>query len=97
EGASVTLNCSYSTSSPGPRLFWYQQFPSSAPQFMVMTGAGTSSTLYQKSNLFTDRFSSKADKELTMFVISSLKVSDSATYHCALQPTMCHFQGTSCT
>ncbi|CAB1326170.1 unnamed protein product, partial [Coregonus sp. 'balchen'] len=41
EGESVTLSCSYDTSSDNILLYWYQPYPKLAPQFGDSSGDGT--------------------------------------------------------
>jgi len=41
EGESVTLSCSYDTSSSSVRLYWYRQYPNRELQYL-MTQAGVS-------------------------------------------------------
>ncbi|KTF92794.1 hypothetical protein cypCar_00040222 [Cyprinus carpio] len=85
EGSSVTLSCSYSSAQ---YLFWYRQYPGSAPEFLVMLFYGAKDA--KKSDV-DPRFTAKPNKEKQNHVdleISSAKVTDSALYYCALTPTV---------
>ncbi|KAF4117476.1 hypothetical protein G5714_002029 [Onychostoma macrolepis] len=84
EGSSVTLSCSYASALS---LFWYRQYPGSAPEFLVtLTYRATEA---KKSDV-DPRFTAKPNKEKQNHVdleISSASLSDSALYYCAMEPT----------
>jgi len=85
EGSSVTLSCSYSSAYT---LYWYRQYLGSAPEFLVLILDGVKDV---KTSDVDQRFTTKIRKENQNRVdleISSAKVSDSAVYYCALQPTV---------
>uniref|UniRef100_A0A9J8AYG8 Immunoglobulin V-set domain-containing protein n=1 Tax=Cyprinus carpio carpio TaxID=630221 RepID=A0A9J8AYG8_CYPCA len=73
-GPSLTLSCSYSSAHS---LFWYRQYPGSAPEFLVtLTYRATEA---KKSDV-APRFTAKPNKEKQNHVdleISSAKVTDS--------------------
>ncbi|KAK0151627.1 T cell receptor alpha variable 3 [Merluccius polli] len=74
QGDKVTLSCNYSSADS---FFWYLQYPSSPPQFLIKE--------YDKPT----RFTLKKDEGRQMFhlEISSVVVTDSALYYCAVRPT----------
>uniref|UniRef100_A0A3B1IQN2 Ig-like domain-containing protein n=1 Tax=Astyanax mexicanus TaxID=7994 RepID=A0A3B1IQN2_ASTMX len=74
EGKSVTLKCSYETSSEYVYLYWYRQYPNRALQYLLRRG---------RLDAEVNETDNKVDLE-----ISSTAVSDSALYYCALQPTV---------
>uniref|UniRef100_A0A672Q6U4 Ig-like domain-containing protein n=1 Tax=Sinocyclocheilus grahami TaxID=75366 RepID=A0A672Q6U4_SINGR len=85
EKETVKLSCSYSTSN---YLYWYRQYPGSAPEFLELILDGTTKT--KKSDV-DPRLSVKLTKQEQKHVdlkISSAAVSDSALYYCALRPTV---------
>ncbi|KAK0142917.1 T cell receptor alpha variable 3 [Merluccius polli] len=75
QGDKVTLSCNYSSAN---YFFWYLQYPSSPPQFLIKE--------YDKPT----RFTLKKDEGRQMFhlEISSAVVTDSALYYCAVRPTV---------
>ena len=75
QGDNVTLSCNYTSSN---NLFWYRQFPSSPPQFLIKE--------YQKAFRFT--FKKEEERNMFHLEISSAVLTDSALYYCALQPTV---------
>ncbi|KTF83248.1 hypothetical protein cypCar_00022195 [Cyprinus carpio] len=85
EGSNVTLSCSYSSAD---YLYWYRQYPGSAPEFIELILDGTTSP---KKSEVDPRLSVKLIKREQKHVdleISSAAVSDSALYYCALRPTV---------
>uniref|UniRef100_A0A8C1B4K9 T-cell receptor alpha/delta variable 26.0 n=2 Tax=Cyprinus carpio TaxID=7962 RepID=A0A8C1B4K9_CYPCA len=44
EGESVTLSCTYDTSSNNILLYWYRQYPNKDPQYLLYKGSITSQT-----------------------------------------------------
>ncbi|MBN3287728.1 TVA84 protein, partial [Polyodon spathula] len=87
ETEDTTIHCKYDlTSSSTPYLFWYIQDPNQAPQLIL-------SEYSQAEDLpprFQNRFSPSPDKtEKTFHLnITAAVLSDSATYICALSPTL---------
>uniref|UniRef100_A0A8C1TF54 Immunoglobulin V-set domain-containing protein n=1 Tax=Cyprinus carpio TaxID=7962 RepID=A0A8C1TF54_CYPCA len=75
----VTLSCSYSSARS---LFWYRQYPGSAPEFLV-TITYSATEAKKLSVILT-----KQEQKHVDLKISSAAVSDSALYYCALQPTV---------
>ena len=71
QGDGVTLSCSYSSAT---YLFWYRQYPSSPPKFLI------------KEYMELSGFTLKKDSERKVFAleISSAAVTDSALYYCAV-------------
>ncbi|KAK2900789.1 hypothetical protein Q8A67_008904 [Cirrhinus molitorella] len=85
EGSSVKLSCNYSSAFT---LYWYRQYPGSAPEFIVFIPDGAKQP--QESNV-DSRFTAKVTKNKESHVdleISSALISDSAMYYCALEPTV---------
>uniref|UniRef100_A0AAY5L4A2 Ig-like domain-containing protein n=1 Tax=Esox lucius TaxID=8010 RepID=A0AAY5L4A2_ESOLU len=81
EGHSVTLNCTYTTSSPGPLLYWYRHFSNQAPTFMLFEGAKSMSG-YGK--IADKRYKSTTSDTSTELVIQQLTLSDTGFYYCAV-------------
>ncbi|XP_073464947.1 immunoglobulin superfamily member 6 [Aquarana catesbeiana] len=83
-GETITLSCTYSSSSSGPYLFWYRQYPHQI-QYILVQGAKTQAN-YQRNNIELDpgRFQSETNNSHTTLTIHGLSVSDSAVYLCAL-------------
>ncbi|KAI5615031.1 hypothetical protein C0J50_8836, partial [Silurus asotus] len=83
ETDTVTLKCSYETSSENIMFLWLKQFSNSTPQFLLLKGARSYSSTERKP---TDtRLESKITSNSTELTIRGLKLSDSALYHCALR------------
>lgn len=76
-GASVTLNCVY-TSTGYPTLFWCVQHPNKALQFLQRDTVENSKEFAARD--IKDRISP--------IVKYSVQVSDSAVYYCLLRDTM---------
>uniref|UniRef100_A0A3P8Y438 T-cell receptor alpha/delta variable 22.0 n=1 Tax=Esox lucius TaxID=8010 RepID=A0A3P8Y438_ESOLU len=81
-GQSVTLNCTYDTSSNSPLLYWYRHHPNQAPQFILYKGAKSYSDLEEIPD---DRYQSTTSVTSTKLVIQQLTLSDTALYYCALR------------
>ncbi|KAI5086695.1 hypothetical protein C0J45_1174, partial [Silurus meridionalis] len=82
ETNTVTLKCSYESNSNYIRLYWYKQYPHSAPQFLLYKGAKSESGYdYNPSG---SRFRAETTSDATELFIKDLQISDSALYHCAL-------------
>ncbi|KAK1338822.1 hypothetical protein QTO34_019481 [Cnephaeus nilssonii] len=83
EGASVILNCNYQTIYSTPYLFWYVQYRNKAPSLLLK-----SSTEHQTTE--QHGFQAKHVKSDSSFHLekSSLQMSDSAVYYCALRDTV---------
>ncbi|XP_071218838.1 uncharacterized protein [Salvelinus alpinus] len=73
----VTLSCNYTSS--GNTLLWYRQYPNSAPQLLVTEYANITPGFI----LNHDKNAKRVDLK-----ISSVEVTDSALYYCALKPTV---------
>ncbi|XP_056453148.1 uncharacterized protein LOC130387879 [Gadus chalcogrammus] len=75
QGDDVTLSCNYSSATD---FFWYRQYPSSPPQFLIKD--------YMELSGFT--LKKDSDKKMFHLEISAAAVTDSALYYCAVQPTV---------
>uniref|UniRef100_A0A8C9U0E3 Ig-like domain-containing protein n=1 Tax=Scleropages formosus TaxID=113540 RepID=A0A8C9U0E3_SCLFO len=85
EGQSVSLECTFSTTSTRYWIHWYRQYPGTGPQFILLSGSDSYSAEFAK-----ERFSSSADKSSgkASLSISRVQLEDSAVYYCALQTTV---------
>uniref|UniRef100_A0A8C4RYY3 Ig-like domain-containing protein n=1 Tax=Erpetoichthys calabaricus TaxID=27687 RepID=A0A8C4RYY3_ERPCA len=88
EGKTVTLQCSYSTASNNPLLYWYRRYPNQALHYMLLRGAKSASSFEHKAGFAHGRFSSTTAHDSTELQISALSLSDSAIYYCALSECM---------
>uniref|UniRef100_A0A3P8ZUB7 Ig-like domain-containing protein n=1 Tax=Esox lucius TaxID=8010 RepID=A0A3P8ZUB7_ESOLU len=80
EGQSVTLNCTYDTSSEYPYLYWYRHHPNQAPQFILWKGAKSNSDV---ENIPDNRYQSTTSYTSTELIIQQLTLSDTGFYYCA--------------
>lgn len=85
EGTSVILNCSYQTMTTYSThyLFWYVQYRNKAPSLLVRSSTKQQMTEQQG-------FQAKLVESDSSFHLekSSLQMSDSAVYYCALRDTV---------
>ncbi|XP_045549618.1 uncharacterized protein [Salmo salar] len=87
EGEGVTLSCNYTGSYTTDTLLWYQQYPRSKPEFLLLLTEGGLKTHNESTH---PRLSVKLNEDKTHvdLEISSTEVTDSALYYCALRPTV---------
>ncbi|KAI5616132.1 hypothetical protein C0J50_10690 [Silurus asotus] len=83
ETNTVTLKCSYESNSNYILLYWYKQYPHSAPQFLLLKGVKSASDI--DHNPSGSRFRAETTPDATELIIKDLQISDSALYHCALR------------
>uniref|UniRef100_A0A8C7MJI6 Ig-like domain-containing protein n=1 Tax=Oncorhynchus kisutch TaxID=8019 RepID=A0A8C7MJI6_ONCKI len=81
EGSTVSLRCTYETSSDYIYLYWYRHYPNQAPQFLLYKGARSLSD----EHIPDKRYKSTTSRESTELVITSLTLADTALYYCALR------------
>ncbi|KAF4117459.1 hypothetical protein G5714_002012 [Onychostoma macrolepis] len=85
EGEHVTIiNCEFKTLQLTPYLYWYIQRSNGLPEYVLMRYKFGSSN----SSEFEERFDARLDSNSVPLTIKNLRVSDSAVYYCALQPTV---------
>uniref|UniRef100_A0A8C2F126 Ig-like domain-containing protein n=1 Tax=Cyprinus carpio TaxID=7962 RepID=A0A8C2F126_CYPCA len=84
EGDSVTINCTYQTTVTNPTLFWYQQKVSGIPKYMLNKFSKSGNSEEE----FKERFHANLSTTSVPLTIQDVRVSDSAVYYCALQPTV---------
>ncbi|KAL1280581.1 hypothetical protein QQF64_015181 [Cirrhinus molitorella] len=87
EKDAVTLDCKYNTTNSNPTLFWYRQNGHDSPKYILRRhkfGDG------DEAIEFKGRFHSRHDStsRSVPLTIQNPRVSDSALYYCALQPTV---------
>uniref|UniRef100_A0A673J8Z7 Ig-like domain-containing protein n=1 Tax=Sinocyclocheilus rhinocerous TaxID=307959 RepID=A0A673J8Z7_9TELE len=81
EGESVTLSCTYDTSSSYVYLYWYRQYPNTEPQYLLWKGARSNGGEHK----IEQRFRPATSQTSTELTIDSVTLSDSALYYCALR------------
>uniref|UniRef100_W5NMC3 Ig-like domain-containing protein n=1 Tax=Lepisosteus oculatus TaxID=7918 RepID=W5NMC3_LEPOC len=85
EGESVTLSCSYNSTSEYVYLYWYRQYSDQPPQYILQRGARSYSGSAHTADFAKGHFSSIAERTFTTLTISSPTVGDTALYLCALR------------
>ncbi len=83
EGESVTMSCSYDTSSNFVYLYWYRQYLNREPEYLLYKGARSNSG--EGDTPDDHRFQSTASQSSTELTITGVILSDSALYYCALR------------
>ncbi|XP_048846062.1 uncharacterized protein LOC125717129 [Brienomyrus brachyistius] len=82
QGESVTLSCSYRSTSDYIFLYWYRQHSNQGPQFILYKGARS----YDGNEHNPDkRFKSATSRVSTQLTIDSPTIADTAIYYCALR------------
>ncbi|MBN3273058.1 TVA1 protein, partial [Polyodon spathula] len=86
QSESTIIQCKYEAANTAPGLFWYIQDPNQAPQ-LILNGYSQTEDIPPR---FRNRFSASPNKtEKTFHLnITAAVLSDSATYFCALSPTL---------
>ncbi|KTF71073.1 hypothetical protein cypCar_00050520 [Cyprinus carpio] len=82
EDETVSLSCSYDTSSSYVYLYWYRQYPNGQPQYLIFRPARSATTTGKPAD---PRFESTTSEKSTQLTIKSVTLSDSALYYCALR------------
>uniref|UniRef100_A0A8C9VBN3 Immunoglobulin V-set domain-containing protein n=1 Tax=Scleropages formosus TaxID=113540 RepID=A0A8C9VBN3_SCLFO len=75
EGGSVTLSCTFTTSSTAAYLYWYIQHPNGSPKYILRkftSGGGVTAAEFQ------DRFDANIEKTTVPLTIQRLQLTDSA-------------------
>uniref|UniRef100_A0A8C9XAR6 Ig-like domain-containing protein n=1 Tax=Sander lucioperca TaxID=283035 RepID=A0A8C9XAR6_SANLU len=85
EGETVTLGCTFETTTGSPTLFWYKQEVNDYPKYMLKCFSKTADKSPEFQN---DRFDAKINKTSVPLKFQKLQLSDSAVYYCALRPTV---------
>ena len=83
EGSPVMLNCTYQATYPNSFPVWYVQYPNKAPQRLLWSSTDNKRTEHQG-------FHATLHKSNSSFHLqkSSVQLSDSALYYCALSDTV---------
>ncbi|KAG1934817.1 hypothetical protein F2P79_019583 [Pimephales promelas] len=82
EDETVTLSCSYETSSNYVRLYWYRLYINEEPRYLMWKEARSWTSTGSPSD---SRFQSTTSDSSTELIINGVTLSDSALYYCALR------------
>ena len=84
KGESVIFSCKYNYSGTINSVQWYRQYPRSKPEFLLfITESNVTGEVPSRMSSHTTK-----DTKHVFLEISSVEVSDSGLYYCALQPTV---------
>ncbi|KAK1156657.1 hypothetical protein AOXY_G25672 [Acipenser oxyrinchus oxyrinchus] len=87
ETHNSTIHCQYETAS-SPTLFWYIQDPNQAPQLILGEFTQNDNIPLRFRNRFSVSHDKKQQNKTFHLNITAAVLSDSATYFCALSPTL---------
>ncbi|KAL1763607.1 T-cell receptor alpha chain, partial [Sigmodon hispidus] len=82
EGLPVMLNCTYQTIYSDPVLFWYVQYPNEAPRLLLRSATDNKRTEHRGFHATLQKSSSSFHLQK-----SSVQLTDSGLYYCALSDT----------
>ncbi|XP_051809141.1 T cell receptor alpha chain MC.7.G5-like [Acanthochromis polyacanthus] len=91
EGDTVTLDCTFETSSNTRTLFWYKQEVNGFPKYILRRGYSGADNAPEFHKY---KFDAELNKTSVPLKIQKLHLSDSAVYYCALRPTSVTRSGT---
>ncbi|KAL1280585.1 hypothetical protein QQF64_015185, partial [Cirrhinus molitorella] len=84
EGESVTLRCSYDTSSNNVYLYWYRQYPNTEPQYLLWKGARSNGG----QDITDQRFQSTTSQTSTELTITGCDSLESVDQNTRVQPAV---------
>uniref|UniRef100_A0A672PJQ1 Ig-like domain-containing protein n=1 Tax=Sinocyclocheilus grahami TaxID=75366 RepID=A0A672PJQ1_SINGR len=79
EEETVTLSCTYDTSSSYVYLYWYRQYPNKELRYLLFKPARSGSASGSPDD---PRFQSTTSQTSTKLTITGVTLSDSALYYC---------------
>ncbi|KAJ8248680.1 hypothetical protein COCON_G00233670 [Conger conger] len=84
ENEMASLYCRYETTDSAPGLFWYIQQDNKSPELIL-------NNYSNRGNGYKEGLTAHLEKSNKTFnlKIAAAVLSDSATYYCALRPTLC--------
>ena len=87
DGENVTLSCKYDGTNI-QSLQWYLQSPGSRPEYVLLVYETTNTVIRADFQNLRLNATVNSERNQVSLEISSAKISDSAVYYCALQPTV---------
>ncbi|KAL1763558.1 T cell receptor V alpha [Sigmodon hispidus] len=83
EGLPVMINCTYQTTYSGTFFLWYMQYPNEAPRLLLSSATDNKRTEHRGFHATLQKSSSSFHLQK-----SSVQLTDSALYYCALSDTV---------